>query len=295
LLFGAPALEAQPSCDAYPAVASPFAPGLADTGRVFGGALADGGATLYYFLKQMQRPQEEDYRIVRSRRDAAGRWSPPEQLSLGGEHSDMYPTLGADGSVLVFSSYRRAPGDTSRKPNASLWAARRQGTDWGAPTPISAAARPGFYHSQVRLDPSGNLHFRRTTPDWRETESLVARALSGGEGAFGAPVRWDAVHRWTSADVSGRVVGGWPVPGDSVVILEVTPRDPATGRPGFAELWATRRTPNGYSRPAPLGAGVNSRDAHHTFAFTSADGCALFFVRGFSRFHQVRLEAALPK
>jgi hypothetical protein len=282
-------LTAQARCEASPHTATTFAPQLVDTGRVFGGMLSPGGNELFYFHKQPPF-NEESYWIVTSRQAADGGWMAPERVALGGDHSDMYPTMSADGRRLIFASYRRAPDDSSAKPNASLWESLRVGTGWGAPMPLASQARPGFYHSQVRLDRRGDLYYRRTSPDWRSTETLVARAQ---DGAFEAPQRWDAVHRWNAADVGGEVVGGVLAPGDSLVILEVRTRDPATGRVGFADLWSSRRTADGYSRPMPLGAGVNDPRTHETFVFFSPDGCDLLFVRGFTRFMRVSLAEAV--
>jgi hypothetical protein len=287
-LSAAPAF-AQQRCEPSPLTATPFAPELADSGRVFGGMFTGRGEELFYFLKQPPL-NEENYRIVSSRRGSDGRWSAAERVTLGDEHSDMYPALSADGQRLVFSSYRRAPGDTSAKPNASLWESRRTTSGWGEPRALATLAAHGAYHSQVRFDRRGDLHFRRTSPDWRSTETLVARARAGD---FAPPERWDAVHRWSAADVGGEVVGGVSAPGDSLVILEVRQRDPATGRLAWADLWSTRRTATGWSRPAPLGAAVNHPQAHETFVFFSPDGCDLMFVRGFTRFLRVSLAEAV--
>ncbi|MGQ0646849.1 MAG: hypothetical protein ACT4P7_04720 [Gemmatimonadaceae bacterium] len=289
LTLAAMPARAQSRCEASPRTATTFAAELVDSGRVFGGMLTAEGNELFYFLKQPPL-SEENYWIVTSRQAADGRWSAPQRVALGGEHSDMYPTLSADGRRLVFSSYRRAPGDSSAKPNASLWESPRTGTGWGTPTPLTTQLRHGFYHSQVRIDRGGDLYYRRTSPDWQGTETLVARARGS---VFEAPERWDAVHRWNAAEVGGDVVGGVLAPGDSLVILEVRTRDPATGRVGWADLWSSRRTAGGYSRPTPLGAGVNDARAHETFVFFSSDGCDLLFVRGFTRFMRVSLAEAV--
>jgi len=47
---------------------------------------------------------------------APGGWSEAERVDLGGEFSDLYPTLTHDGQRLAFTSYRPFPGDTSAHP-----------------------------------------------------------------------------------------------------------------------------------------------------------------------------------
>jgi hypothetical protein len=281
--------NAQGRCSASPRVATPFAPELSDSGRVFGGMFTAAGDELFYFHKQPPLNAEK-YHIVTSRRGTDGRWSAPKRLELGGDFSDMYPAMSPDGRRLVFATYRRAPGDTTATPNASLFEARRAGDGWSAPVPIPTLAAHGYYHSQVRFDGAGNLYFRRSTPDYRATETLVARPAGA---SFAAPQKLDAVHRWTAADVDGTVVGGTIAPGDSLVILEVRARNTQTGRLGWADLFVTRQTAAGYTHPMPLGASVNDPVVHETFTFFSPDGCDLLFVRNFSGFFRVGLAEAM--
>ena len=122
--------------------------GVADSGRIYRGTLAPGGRELWFFKKVSDDPQAEDYRIYRSRQTETG-WSAAERVDLGGEFSDLYPTLTHDGRRLAFTSYRPFPGDTSTHPSANLWYADRRGDGWARPVPITSAVRPGYYHSQV--------------------------------------------------------------------------------------------------------------------------------------------------
>jgi hypothetical protein len=67
-----------------------LAPELSDSGRIYRGTLSPGGRELWFFKKVTDDPQEEDYRIYRSRRSETG-WSAAERVDLGGEFSDLYP------------------------------------------------------------------------------------------------------------------------------------------------------------------------------------------------------------
>jgi hypothetical protein len=296
-LLPVPALEGGPApassgCPHAPARAEPLAPALADSGRIFRGALAPGGEELYYFRKVTDDPRQEDYRIFVSRL-TDGAWSPGERVTLGGEYSDLYPMVSPDGRRLVFTSYRPVPGDTSSHPNAGLWYAAREGTGpraiWGRPVPIRGATEPGSYHSQPVLV-GGRLVFRRTSADWTTTHTMVSR-WDGHE--FGPPSPYAAVERWTGWRKDLYVWGGTPTPDERSVILEVSPVDAASGRRQPADLWISRRHGQGWSVPRPLGAGVNLAGVMDNFPVVSADGCELVFVRDFTRFYRVSLSRAL--
>jgi hypothetical protein len=126
---------------------------------------------------------------------APGGWSEAERVDLGGEFSDLYPTLTHDGQRLAFTSYRPFPGDTSAHPSANLWYADRRGDGWATPVPITSAVRPGYYHSQVWFGPGDSLIFRATTPDWETTTTLVS--VRSGTG-YAAPVPYEPVDGATT-------------------------------------------------------------------------------------------------
>src|SRR5262245_62698127 len=123
------------SCSATAAGEMALAPELADSGRIYRGALAPGGRELWFFKKVTDDPQAEDYRIYRSRRTKTG-WRAAERVDLGGDFSDLYPTLRHDGQRLAFTSYRPFPGDTSAHPSANLWYADRRGDGWANRVPV---------------------------------------------------------------------------------------------------------------------------------------------------------------
>lgn len=273
-------------CDA-PRTAAPFLPGLADSGRIFRGTLSRDGREFWFFRKVSADPRLEDYRIFVATRGSGG-WSEPRRVDLGGDFSDLYPALTADGRRLVFASYRRAPGDTAAEPNASLWQAERRGGTWGPATFIAAATELGHYHSQVTLAANGDLYFRRTTPDWSKTVELVAPARGAGYETE-RPV--EGADRWSSWKPGHYVWGARAGHDGSYMLMEVSTVDSA-GRRSPSDLWVTTRGAGGWSEPRPLGAGVNSPQ-NDNFASVTADGCRLIFTRNFSGFYHVSLSAAI--
>lgn len=254
---------------------------------LFRGQLSPDGQTLYYFRKVT--PGEEDYRIYISRL-GNGVWSPPEKILIGGEVSELYPTLTPDGRRLVFSSYQPVPGDTSSHSNARLYVAERRGSGWGPPVLQRAASRIGWYRSGPTIGPDNALYFSITSPDWR---TIIAMRSEWNGREYGAPAPYSQAERWKTWRRDSLVVwGAQPLPGDSVMLVYASTRKPGGGTYG-TDLYATFRQAGGWSEPQPIGAGVNTRDGTEGFASVSPDGCELLFTRDYSRFYHVSLAAAL--
>lgn len=262
-----------------------FGLGVLSEGEVYRGSFAPDGRTFYYFKKVT--PSQEDYRIFVARL-TAGVWTKPEPVRLGGEYSDLYPALSKDGNRLVFSSYRPVPGDTSEKRNAHIWYVERAGQNWGEPVFLSGVNKLGHYHSWVELSADGALYFRRTTPDWGQSETLVARRQGKG---YAAPIRYEDAERWKTWRTDMRIAGGSPGPDGKVVFLDVATRNPQTGR-GAADIWVSLKQGQTWSEPKPLGVGINS-DGFDVFPFFSPDGRDLYFVRDFKTFYRIPWQAAL--
>lgn len=261
-----------------------LSPGVLSAGEVYRGAFTPDGGTLYFFKKT---GSGETYRIFSSTRTATG-WSPPTVVELGGTFSDLYPAISRDGRRMVFSSYRPVPGDTSAKPSAHLWSVERIGGGWSAPVFLARTSTLGHYHSWVELGFDGALYFRRTTPDWKKTETLRA-TLTGTE--FGPPEPYADVERWKGWRPDVAIAGGSPGPGGRLVFLDVATKNPRTGR-GASDIWVSLKQGNEWTEPVPLGAGVNS-DGYDVFPFVSPDGRDLYFIRDFATFHCIPLAEAL--
>jgi hypothetical protein len=273
-------------CDAAPRLAEALAPITADSGVMYRGSLSRDGRTLYYFKKVT--PGREDYRIFVTR-FRAGAWTTPERLTLGGDHSELYPSISADGNRLVFSSYLPIPADTFSYKNAHLWYVDREGAGWGKPVFMAAATELGHYHSGPTIRPDGSVRFRRTTPDWSTQVDLITR---WHDGRFQPPERDSLIERWRRFRPDAHVWSAQLFRDGRVAVIEVSFKDQLTGRPGPSDLWFTIRRGQGWTEPRRLGAGVNT-DAVENFAFLAPDDCRLVFTRGFSALQQVSLDAAI--
>ncbi|REJ75615.1 MAG: hypothetical protein DWQ47_09095 [Acidobacteria bacterium] len=246
-------------------------------GSAYRGTLDPDGNSLYFFRKM--DPRAEDYRIFRTDRKN-GKWTPAVQVDLGGDHSDLYPSISRDGKRMVFASYRKAPGDTSDKPNSHIWMAEKTGAGWGEPTLVENVNRLGWYHSWVEFGPDGSIHFRRTSPDWSQTETLVARP--DGD-SFRPPAPFEPVKKWQGWRQDVDVEGGTPGPTEDLVFLNVRSRDPASGRLA-TDIWVTRRDNGEWTEPEPLGPTINLGGID-LFQFFSKDGSTMYFVRDFERIY----------
>lgn len=272
-------------CNA-PSTATPIAPELADSARLYRGLFIENGQAILYFKKVS--PTGEDYRIFVARRRGAA-WVPSGPLVLGraGE-SDLYPTVSGDGRRLVFSSYRPLPGAGAGRRNAHLWMAVRNGTAWGAPVPLAKVNAPGLYHPGVLLRPDGSIRFnlidqgagRATvmTSDFRDGDFAPARPASDPPA-------------WRSVQGDQAYWGGVLSPDGTLAIVGTARIDPATRRPGKTDALFSRLVDGQWTPLQPLGAGVNTPSDDNFFTF-SPDGCALLFTRDYTRFHTVSVEAA---
>lgn len=253
--------------------------------EIFRGSFAPDGRTFYFFKKVTKG--EEDYRIFVSKL-VNGKWSEPIQLNLGGDFSDLYPSISKDGKRMVFSSYRPAPGDNSAKPNAHLWYVDKKGNDWGTPVFIKAVNKLGYYHSGVEQTIDSKICFTRITPDWKTKETVISR-WNGKD--YEIPVLFDEVEQIKKQNPDIKIGGGSIIPSGKLMFLDVATKNPQNGK-NASDIWISLKENNQWSKPKPLGAEINS-DGYDVFPFLSPDGKELYFVRDFKTFYKIDLKTAI--
>lgn len=263
-----------------------FAPNLADSGRLFRGTFSPDGRMLYYFRKVT--PGKEDYRIYTSAKQGT-EWSAPIRLDLGGVYSDLYPSVSPDGKRLVFVSYRLAPGDTTKEPNGYLWYAGWKGNGWGPPVFIATANEFGTYHSGPIIDADYAIHFHRTSADWRRKWSLVSRWNGKGYDPPTPDGDEAVLAQWKDWRGGKYHIWGATMPRPGLLLIEMSEKNEA-GRPKPSELWFSRKSGATWSEPRQAGGGVNTAATENFFS-PSPDGCSVLFVRNFSEFYLVGLDA----
>jgi len=267
--------------DPSPRVFGPTIP-PADSGRIYSSTLSPDGNEFYFFKHVGSKP--EDYRIFRSSRTSAG-WREPEIVDLGGEFSDLYPALSPDGTRLVFSSYRPAPGDTSSRPNAHLWMATRTPTGWSRPEFV-AASRLGYYHSALRQDAAGTLHLRLTSPDWRTASDMQLRWIGARfDSALTVDAVASAVDYWRARSGDSIYVwGGLEGPG-GLSLLSVSRVAKPSGNRSPGLFFSTFRRGESWTTLVPAGGPLSTGAPN--FAWFSADGCYVHFTRDYYQFMRV--------
>ena len=263
-----------------------FEPDNISAGNVYRGTFTPDGREFYFFKKTAIDPQREDYRIFVSRRSASG-WSRPDTLNLGGQHSDLYPTVTPDGQTMFFSSYRPAPGDTSSHPSANLWRVTRNGAGWSEPQ-LVPASRFGYYHSNLIVDHAGDLHFAAQTHDYQGKYMAVARAQDGYARADTAAA-WK--HWQATLPKSLFLLETTPGHDGSYTLLMVAPRNEQGRAAGPPDLWVAFQKDGRWSNARPLD-NVNSKEFEN-FPFYSADRKELFFVRQFREFRSIPITYTL--
>ena len=276
-------------------------PSAPDTAQVFGpgtisidapdaayqAAFSPDGREFYFFRKVV--PRREDYKIFVSRRERDG-WSAADTVQLGASPSDLYPAIDPSNRYLVFSSYRPAPGDTSGHASAGIWVARREGRGFGAPVFAREATVYGNYHSGLHFDDNGMLRFGRSTHDYRGIGDFIA---GFNDGVITSARANDDITQFRALVAPLNLHRILECPDKTCVIVHATPPANPPDRPS-ADLYVMHRDGNGWTRPVPLGAGVNTA-GWEGFPVFSPDGKELIFVRDFRTYYHVSADAVLKR
>lgn len=250
--------------------------------ELFRASVSPDGAELFYFRKVT--PDTEDYRIFRTR-FVDGAWSAPEMLALGDSTaSNLYPTISPDGRTLVFTSYRPVDRNAS---NANLWMASREGDSWSAPRLLEASSTLENYDAAPWFGPGGVLHFTSTSPDWSTTHDRQARPIGDAFGPWEPDPLWE---EFRAVLPDHHVWSGVLAPDGDLAVLEVSARG-ADGRILPPDLWAARRSDDGWTAPTPLPSPVNSPGTENFPSFAHGNQGILLFVRDFATLYHVPMDS----
>lgn len=222
-------------------------------------SLAPDGRTLVFGRS------EADFRnpkIMISRLEG-GRWSAPRQAPFSdARFGDSDPTFSPDGRTLYFVSDRPAAGRDSTRRDLDLWRVAFADGRWGTPehlgTDVNSRAQ--------ELGPAwhgGWLYFGSSRGGQARMLDLFRARDDGGRFGVAEPL----------AGVNTAASEGDPeLSADGSLLLFWSDR---AGANGPADVYASRRTADGWSAPAPL------RTSSAGFDFTpafSADGRWLYFA-----------------
>jgi Tol biopolymer transport system component len=244
-----------------------FAPGVISSDlRDYDIAFTPDGREAYFTRRSRRGPP----RIFVTTYSDSG-WTAPTPAPFGSER-DEGPYITADGSTMLFSSRRPAPGQA--EPSDDIWIMYRQGTGWSEPQPVAGpvnrpSERLGRYTLGAELGPSllpdgGLLYWARTSPEWGGDLYV---ALPDDEGGFRQP---SPLRVNSQGEESDPVVS----PGGRYILFQAY-RD-ASGY-GEQDLYAIERTRYGWSDPILLPEPINSVHSEGWPSF-SPDGKRFFFA-----------------
>jgi hypothetical protein len=192
---------------------------------------------------------------------------------------------------LVFASYRPAPGDTSKQRNAHLWLARRQRDGW-APPEFVEASQLGYYHSGLSQDSAGTLHFRLTTPDWRQSRDVRLRWNGTGfDPAVANTPESPAVEYWRRQSGDSLYVWGAVTGPDGLSLVQVSRVTQPGGRRAPSGFFVSYLRSGGWTPLVRAGGGLG--EGAPNFAWFSADGCYLHYTRDYTDFMRVPVRAVV--
>ncbi len=255
---------------------------------VYRGTFSPEGETFYFFKKVT--PNEEDYRIYQSS-NKNGNWSDPEWVNLGGEYSDLYPSISSDGMRLVFSSYRPVPDEyqSNQSKNAHIWYCDRENDQWGKPVFMEGVNEIGYYHSWVEFGWDNNIYFRKVSPDWTSKQTLYTK-WDGTK--YTEPEKFEEVEQLKTRLPDIEIAGGSPGPNNNLIFLDVVTLDSETGKRG-SDIWLSMKVNQQWKDPVPLVGEVN-QEGYDVFPFLSPSGDCFYFVRGFERFYNISFNQVIP-
>lgn len=203
--------------------------------------------------------------LVRSAAVGDG-WAAPETLAFSGSTNDRAPRLSPDGRRLVFASSRPLPGEEA-EDDWNVWTSER-GSDgeWTAPVPLPAPVNTEADEHHAAFAGDGSFWFASSRPGGAGRSDLYRARPSGGA--------------WTLEPLGGALATErsepdlYLDPAGRFAIVVITERPDGLGGD---DLYLTVPEGNGWSRPEPLGAPVNSAEYEYG-PFVTPDGAWLWFT-----------------
>lgn len=204
------------------------------------------------------------------------RWTSPVLLQLEGDWDAYHPVLSIDGIQLFFNTRSHPDSGNASVPH-DIWVSTREGTGWGAPSPIEEINSKS-YDSYPSLARNGNLYFNSNRPGGAgEMDFYFARFI---DGKYQAPINLQEIN---SPDVENDLVVD---PDERFIIFNryiLETRD--------IDLYITFREKDKWSAPRKLNV-VNLEGAWELTPSLSPDG-QYFFYELNSRIMQVDLQVLL--
>jgi hypothetical protein len=230
-------------------------------------------STFYFFRKESN--EGEDYRIYMSELKD-DQWEQPVKIGFSDSSSDLYPISSPSfTNGLVFISYRRIPGDSSKKPNANFWFSELKNKQWQTPEPIKAANMIHNYNSQPSVVLTGSIYFTSDLPDWSKTQTY---SMEFKDGTYQPPKPFDFVNQLREQDTTKTYWEIAMAANEQYMIMTISEKEKE------AKLYISYLEGAGWTNPKYLGDLLDC-DMAGNFPYFTPDGEFLLFTKDFSGFY----------
>jgi len=234
-----------------------FAPGVVSTCREHSAAMFTPDGMEMYFGRMFPA-------AIYVMRQVDGVWTEPEVAPFSDGENDLYPSLSADGRVLVFSSNRPLePGGEPVGRQLHLWIVERTATGWSEPMHLELAVDSPVRLGSPAMAGDGTLYFSQRVESASQ-DIFKVRREGGGYGApqnLGPPINSDQPEHSPYVAADG-----------SYILFSSFYRSH-----GRSDLFVSFRAGDGsWMRPINLGERINSAWKDE-YPYVSPDGKYLFF------------------
>jgi dipeptidyl aminopeptidase/acylaminoacyl peptidase len=243
-----------------------FAPGLLNNTEMgaFCTVFSPDGTEFYFGYYKRSGDACDLYRM----KQKSGLWLKPEKLPFNSNSYENDVCISADGSTLVFRSWRALPNGKKPKNHSYLWFVKRNGKGWSDAKPLLCGGDP-VRTGYPSLSRDNTLYFAH-----RQDGRLGIYRSRLQKGHYNKP---EFVYEAFNQDF---ILGDLFVAPDERYII-FSGRPPEKGKEFTRlDLYVTfREMENRWSKPLKMGHNINTKQGGENCPAVSPDGKYFFFNR----------------
>ncbi len=239
-----------------------FGPGIISTDqREFNIIISPDGKEIYFSRTTSGSPTAIMVVLKKN-----GRWTDPQVVPFSGSHSDMDPSMSADGKKIIFGSTR--PSGKDNAEGCDIWVAERTSSgQWSEPRNVGDAVNTAKNENYPLLVESGTLYFQSNGHGGKGGLDIFRSKFR--EGRYGEPKNLGNAINSKYNDFDAFVA-----PDESYIIFSSADRPDGVGG---GDLYISFQKNNGLWTPAQnMGKNINSTFLEYC-PKVSPDGRFLFF------------------
>jgi Tol biopolymer transport system component len=225
-------------------------------------ALSPDGTEIFYTL---QSPKANFQTIIYLRKDAKGKWGPPEVAPFSGKFTDLEPAFTMDGKRLFFVSNRPVTGVDPK--DFDIWFVDKQEDKWGQPKNAGQPVNGPLNEFYPSICANGNLYFTCNYRNSTGGENIYVSVFKNGK--YSIPIALDSGVN-SQADEFNAFVS----PDEQFIIFSSYGRKDDKGG---GDLYMSRKNNSGQWMPAKNLEMLNSERLDYC-PFVSFDGKSFFFT-----------------